>query len=181
MTVMQALERYLFSTVLTIVLVVISAGLGWWIWRDRPNRLVPQDRDLIELRGSAHTPQARNRPSSVWFKFASAVQTVDGQPAPVELRVRTPETDGVVKALSAGQVPVVAWVVRAELGRGPREIPPTVMQLQVGSDTVLPRAMGQDARAQDAASARLSAWIAAGGIVVSLLVLAVHWVGRLRA
>ncbi|MFN0184921.1 MAG: hypothetical protein ACKVQR_13995 [Aquabacterium sp.] len=70
---------------------------------------------------------------------------------------------------------MAAWVVRAELGRGPREEPPSVLQLQAGDRVLVPFVTGQTFRAERAANARLGAWVAAFGIAVSLVALTVQW------
>ena len=180
-SVLSALERHLFTVVLSVVLIAIAVGLSWWIWLDRDNRSVPTADELVELSGMAHTPQVRNRPASVWFRFQPSARSAAEVPAPTELQVRVRDSGPVESALKDGPVPVVALVVKAELGRGPRDVPPSTVQLQAAGRTLVPLALGLELRAEQATSSRLSAWIAGAGAVVSLVALALHWIAKLRA
>lgn len=177
---MRALERHLFTALLTIVLFGIAGGLSGWIWLDRTNRFVPAAEDLIELRGLASKPQVRHRPSSVWFRFESAHASAGQAPVPAELQVRLRDAAPVESALGTEPVQVAVLVVKAELARGPRETPPVVLQLQAGSRTLVPLSLGRELREEQAADARASAWVAAAGVVVSLAALAIHWAAKLR-
>jgi hypothetical protein len=175
----DAVERHLYTTIFTAVSLVICVGLSWWIWLDRLNRVVPDRADLIEIQGLASSPQFRNRSSSVWFRFQPSAGQLAGVPAPSELRVSATDVASIETAMADGPVLVTVWVVRAELGRGVRDEPPSVLQLSVGDRTLVPLAAGQQFRAERAANARLSAWIAGAGAAVALLALFVHWGGKL--
>ncbi|MFN0183336.1 MAG: DUF167 domain-containing protein [Aquabacterium sp.] len=130
----------------------------------RFNRSVPVRDDLVEIRGVSSSPQSRNRSNSVWLRFEPNVPDVAGLAAPEALRVSARDLAAVESALAEGPVPVVAWVVRAELCRGPRDEPPAVLFLQAGDRTLMPLVAGQALREEVAANARLGAWFAAFGI-----------------
>lgn len=174
------MSRHLFSVVLTIVLLSISVGLAWWIRSDRANRAVVGERDLIEVRGTASAPQARPRSRSVWFRLRLDSSQGTAGARTLELRALSADLASVEAALASGTEPVVATVVRSELDRGERAEPASVLRLVVGGRTVIPLAVGQAVRAETAGDARLSLWIASAGIAVSLLGLALHWIGKLR-
>ena len=180
-SVVNAVERHLFTVVLSVVLLSIALGLSWWIWHDRGSRFVPSVDQLVELCGMAHAPQVRTRPTSVWFRFEASAHSVGGRPSTTELQVRVRDPGPVESALKVGPVPVVALVVKEELGRGLRDVPPSALQLQAAGSALVPLALGLELRTEQAADARMSAWIAGAGIAVSLIALALHWATRLRA
>jgi hypothetical protein len=180
-SVLSAVERHFFTVVLSGALLTLALGLSCWIWLDRGNRLVPTVDELVELTGMAHAPRVRAGPASVWFRFQASAGLTRQTGSPAELQVRVRESGPVESALKEGPVPVVALVVKAELERGPRDVPPSALQLQAGGRTLVPLALGLELRAEQTASARLSAWIAGAGVVVSLVALAFHWAAKLRA
>ena len=180
-TIVNAVERHLFTAVFTAVAVLICAGLSYWIWLDRANRSVPEANELVQVHGIASSPQHRNRAHSIWFHFEPDVAQVEGFPAPKQLQVQGPDLAAIQAALEGGPVPVVASLVRTELGRGEREEPPCALRLRTGDRTLLPLSVGRELRAERVAQAVFSAWIAAAGIAVALIALAVHWMSKLRA
>lgn len=174
--------RTLATVAFTLLWLLICAGLSYWIWQERFNRMVPSERELIELRGQASRPDIRHRAHAVRFHFRADAPPAGSAAAPQELQARAPDYERIAADLAApgGAAAVTAWVVRRELDRGPRDEPAAVLQLRIGERLALPMAAGMEDRAVQAASARLNAWIAAAGIGVLTIGLAVHWYSVLR-
>ncbi len=176
----RELEQILRTTALTLGAVALIVGLAAWLWVDRHQRTVPGPGDLVELHGLASSAEARPRSRSVWLRFQADAPRIDGLPAPDTVRVLATDLPAIASAFAGDPVRVVVSVVRRELGGGPRDDPPTAMQLRTASGLLVPLAEGQRIRAELAGNAWLSAGIAMAGMAAVLVVLVIHWVGVLR-
>lgn len=180
--ILAAIERYFFATLVTAVTLAIAIGLAFSIWSERFTRFVPAESDLVEVSGLVSQTMAQPRSGVVWLDLKEARHSETKLPAVNAVRLHARDTQQVAALLSpaSGALPVQAWAVRAEIEAATTRQPPSALELRIGNKTLVPYSEGRSVREEHAMSARASAWVAGGGVAVSLVVLLLFWVQRLR-
>lgn len=181
--ILAAIERNFFAVMLTVVTVAIAIGLAFWIWSERFNRSVPAQTDLVEISGMVTHAMAQPRSGVVWLDLKETRSSERGLPEVAAVRLYARDTQQLATALSSasGAVQVAAWAIRSEIEVATARRPPSALELQVAGKTLVPYNEGRSVREEHAADARLGAWAAGSGAVVSLAVLLMFWMQRLRA
>jgi hypothetical protein len=181
--ILAAVERYFFASLVTLVTLTMASGLAFWIWSERFTRNVPEQSDLVEITGLVTQTMAQPRSGVVWLDLTESQVAEKGLKGVTAVRLYARDTQQLATALSPahGAVQVTAWAARSEVEAGTDRRPPSALELRVASKTLVPYSEGRSVREEHAANGRLSAWLAGGGVVVSLAVLILFWMQRLRA
>lgn len=181
--VLAAIERQVFAAIITVVTLATSGGLAFWVWSDRFARSVPAEAELVALSGQVTHAMAQPRSGVVWLDIRQARGSGKALPQVTAVRLYARHPQHVAEALSArsGALAATTWAAPEEVEVAHARQPPTALQLRIGSETLVSYAESRSVREEHAATARANAWLAAAGSIVSLGVLVLFWVQRLRA